>query len=167
MYLCFLVRLHFSMGRYHCCGVTGSSKCFQFAWSLCPFWSACASMLRSRSRVLALLAFPKRRRHYPGFGRRAYLCPPFWAKRHPSPGPCFSAGASLLFWGFRLAFFPRFLEPTEFAPIFAWLLAMDPCCPEFLRRVTGPLENLIVWFDPNFPTSPQNRLFLIVILGHT
>ena len=60
---------------------------------------------------------------------------------------CVSAGASLLFWGFRLAFFPRILEPTEFPPevhIFAQLPAMDQVFPEFLRDASWSWRTLFL-----------------------
>ena len=72
----------------------------------------------SRLRVVVLLAFRRGCQHYPSFGRRAerIFCVRFEFLDILCQFPSVSAGAPLPFWGFRLAFFSRILEPMESAP---------------------------------------------------
>ena len=59
VFLCFLVCLHFSVGRYHRCGVPGSQQSLHFVWAPILFCLACALMLRSQPRMLVSLEMLK------------------------------------------------------------------------------------------------------------
>ena len=136
-------------GRHHRDGVPGSSKSFQFAWAHILF----AQHVHRRSGVdyKVLLFWLCRRgcRHHPNFGRRERI---FWFLVEFINILC---GRIAPVSGFRLTFFPRLLEPTEFAPeenIFARLPAMDPFFPKFLRDPSWSsrtwLHDLISTFQP-------------------
>ena len=153
IYLCSLVRLHFSVGRYRRYGVPWSSKSFQFTWA----WILFAQHVHRRSRVdceFSLFWIYRRRcRHYPGFSRRAerifFILFEFldilWQV------PCFSAGASLLLHGFILRSILEFWSPQNSD------FCMTPCDGHFLSRIFAwrivVLENLTAWSGPNCPTS--------------
>ena len=117
-------------------------------------------MLRSRSRVLALLAFFEEAPALPRFRQESISLSVLLFELIDilRQVPCFSAGASLLFE----------VSSCVLSSIFGAHgirshFRMTPCDGPLLSRVftacNGPLENLIVWFDPNFPTSRRIDFF--------
>ena len=99
--------------------------------------------------------------HYPSFGgRERGLVLIFWAYRHVSPHPMPLFVRIVLVAKIPQVFYPQILEPTEFGPvhIFAWLLAMDPFSPKFLRGANVPLENFGM-IRSQFSNTPQNWFF--------
>ena len=109
--------------------------------------------------------FPKRRRHYPGFGRRAYLCPPFWAKRHPSPGPMLLCGRIAPVLGFSSCVLSSIFGAHGIRSHFR----MTPCDGPLLSRVftacNGPLGEFDCVIRSQFSNFPAESTFSDCHLG--
>ena len=100
--------------------------------------------------------------HYPVFDRksRTYLLTPFLSLQTSFARSLASLRRVAPLLGFRLAFFPRILEPTEFAPevhISAWLPAIDPFIPKILRDASW---SCTTWQCDSIRFFLQNRLLL-------
>ena len=171
MFLCILVLLHFSSGRYRRYGVPGSSESFQFAWALILF----AQHVHWRSGVDCPFSlfwlFRRGCWHCPNFGRRAerIFLLPFELVDVFRQVPCFSAGASFLFQGFVLHSFFEFLSPRNSLLRFKllhdslrWTLSFHYF--HVTHRALGELDGVI---RSQFSNFPQNTLFLRAILGNT
>ena len=106
--------------------------------------------------------------HYPSFGRRGktYLLSPFFGVgRHPLPVPRRLCGRTAPVFRVSSCVLSSNLGAHGFQSwgSHTWMIPCDG--PFFSRRILA-FENLTVWFDTNFPLSPQNRLSLRAIMGH-
>ena len=162
MDLCFLVSLHSFVGRYHRHGSPGSAQSLQFFWAQSLFaqhvhwysgvnheFSFLCSFLKS-APALPWLQQESKTQFYPYFFELVDIF---------RQVPCYSAGASFLLQGFVLC---SFVLPSNLGAhglrswgSHFWIIPRDgPFLSRFLMWCHVPLENLTVWFDPNFPSFP-------------